>query len=565
MMAPPPPGSSTADAGPHRPEVAPETASAETVSGGGGRSPVAEPARAEADSEVTFPLRVAAIDVGSNAIRFVAAEFTSPSRWFELESRRPSVRLGHGAFLSGHLARTSMDAAVDALAGIRRRMDALEVGRYRAVATSAVRESVNGAELIERVRRECGIHLEPITGGEEARLVWLAVRSRVALGDRNWILVDLGGGSVEVSLIDDERLLWSESHTMGSVRLLEELSAAGETPERVRRLFAEYAGTLTFRLARLAERWDPAGLIATGGNIEALARLAGAAPDGDGDGVGVLPLQELRAAIETLSRLTFEQRIDRLGLREDRADVILPAAVVYERIGALAGVDHFLVPYVGLKEGLLLDLVDELATHSAHEERQEQVILAGALALGRRYLFDEPHARHVANLSLSLFDQLRPLHGLGGPDRRILLAAAVLHDIGQFISYRKHHKHSYYVISQSELPGLTPRETQLAALVARYHRRAEPQEDHEGYRDLPDEERGRIGKLASLLRVADSLDREHLQQVSMLRTRREDGELVLELEGRGELLLEQWALRKKAEIFERTYGLTLRLARMEDA
>ncbi|HEX2095530.1 MAG TPA: Ppx/GppA phosphatase family protein [Longimicrobiaceae bacterium] len=503
----------------------------------------------------TFPLRVASMDVGSNAIRFVAAEFTDATRRAVLDEERVAVRLGRDVFLTGKLAPEAMDAAVRGLAGFRERMERLGIEHYRATATSAVRESRNGAEFVRRVREEAGVELEVITGYEEARLVYQAIRSRVGLGRDKWILVDLGGGSVEVSLVDGAGILWSESHTMGSVRLLEELSASGEEPGRFQRLLREYAATLQIPVA--AQHWSPAGMIATGGNAEALAKLAGIPPRGGR--VGVLPVTALREAIGMLSRLSYRQRVEELGLREDRADVILPAAMVYERVAALAGVEEIRVPGTGVRDGLLLDLVEELTTHQEWEDRRERHAVEGAVALGRRYLFDEAHALHVARLAGALFDQLAETHGLGPADRRILLAAAVLHDVGAYLSRKRHHRHSLYLISQSELPGFAPGEIWMVANVARYHRKGEPTTDHDSFARLSPEERERVTRMAALLRIADALDREHLQAVESLRARVRGGELLLEVESSGDLLLERWALRRKAGLFTRVFGGEVRL------
>ncbi len=505
--------------------------------------------------EIRFPLRVAAIDMGSNAIRFEAAEFDDPTTFAELEYDRVPVRLGHDAFVSGKLSSQVMEAAIDAFRGFRARMRALEIEHYRAIATSAVRESRNGAEFVEQLFRETEIKVETITGSEEAKLVWLAVSSRVPLQDEKWILVDLGGGSVEVSLVDDSGTIWSESHTMGSVRLLTELSGASHSPGRFRELLAEYAGTLNIPAA--AQHWKPAGLVATGGNIEALADLAGA--ERDDRGVSRLDLADLRSIIDTLSRLSYRQRVEELELREDRADVILPAAVVYERLALLSGVSEILVPHVGIKDGILLDLVDGLVSWGAHLDRQDREVYSGAVAFGRRYLFDERHATRVAEIARSLFDQLQDLHGLSDADRRILTAAALTHDIGHFVSYRRHHRHAFYLISYSDIPGLAAHELLLTALVARYHRRAEPRDSHDGYKSLFEDDKERVRRLAALLRVGDALDREHLQRVEEVSARVEGGELLLELRGTGDLLLEQWALDTKGRLFESVFGLPLRV------
>lgn len=503
-----------------------------------------------------MPLRVAAIDVGSNAIRFVAAEFSEARRYRILAEQRQPVRLGHDTFLSGRLTTEAMDAAVSAFAGFARLMEEHGIAHYRAVATSAVRESRNGEEFVRRLHEETGLRLEVITGAEEARLVYLAVRSRIAFGHGRWVLVDLGGGSVEVSLVDSDGILWSESHTMGSVRLLEELSSVGAEPGRFRRLLGEYTATL--RIPSAAQHWRTAGFIATGGNIESLAKLGGARPDADG--VARLPVEALRAGIDMLSRLSYRQRMDELGLRADRADVILPAAMVYLRVAELARAEEILVPHVGVKNGLLLDVVADLTTRREHEDRQEQEVYSGALLLGRRFMFDEPHAVHVAALALSLFEQTRALHALTRDDRRILLAAALLHDIGAYISYRRHHKHSQYIISESELPGFAPREILMVANIARYHRKGEPSEQHPPFMALEPEERERVVRLSALLRVADALDREHLQRVQRLHAEPRDGVVHLRLESQGDVLLERWALQRKAALFERAFAVQLRLA-----
>jgi exopolyphosphatase/guanosine-5'-triphosphate,3'-diphosphate pyrophosphatase len=503
-----------------------------------------------------LPLRVAALDVGSNAIRFSVSEFRTPSESETLRSERVAVRLGHDVFLSGRLTEPAMNAALSAVASFAETVKTARVTAWRAVATSAVRESSNAAEFVARVEAETGIRLQLISGVDEARLVHLAVRNRVQLGADRWLMADLGGGSVEVSLVDATGVLWSESHSIGSVRLLEELTQAGEEPGRFAELLGEYVAALRLPLAG-AQR-SVAGFIATGGNIETLARLA--EPGTNGDKAVRLPLERLQALVKTLSRMSFHERIERLGLREDRADVILPAALVYQRLCQLCGQSEIVVPFVGLREGVMLDLVEEALAHGTRRERRDQEMLTAAIALGRHYLFDEAHSVHVARLAVSLFDQLEALHGLGETERRILLSAGVLHDIGQFVSYKRHHKHSFYLIANSELPGLTEREMLVVANVARYHRKGEPSTAHEGFVDLDGHERELVNRLGSILRLADALDREHQQLVREIEARFDGRDLVLRLQSSGALLLEQWAMKKKTEFFTNVFGVKVRLA-----
>jgi len=496
-----------------------------------------------------FPYRVGCVDTGSNAIRFLAAEFSGPTEFETLAYQRVPVRLGHQVFLTGQLAPQAMEGAVAAFISFRDQMKDLDLDAFRAVATSAVREAENGQDLVEQVREETAIELEMISGFEEARLVHLAVASRVDLSGGQWILTDLGGGSVEVSLVDDMGMLWSESHTMGSVRILEELSGADADAGGFRKLLSDYVSTL--RIPSPAQYWSTAGFVATGGNIDALAKLA-ASPE-TSTGLVKLPQADLRSAIDLLSRLSYHERISQLGLREDRADVILPAAMVYHHLASLAGAEEILVPGVGVKEGILVDLVDDLISHTTHEVRQEQQLTKAATSFGRRFMFDEAHGIHVARLAVSLFDQLRKLHSLGSEDRRLLLAAAILHDIGAFVGNKKHHKHSLYLISNSELPGLSSNEMLMVANIARYHRKNIPRDHHPDFMQLSERDRERTTTLSAILRVADALDRAHLQKIKGVKVDIGKKDLSLELEGEGDLLLERWAVSQKTALFGRVF------------
>ncbi|MYK69460.1 MAG: hypothetical protein F4020_08005, partial [Gammaproteobacteria bacterium] len=344
------------------------------------------------DAQIEFPIRLACVDTGSNGIRFMAVEFTSPARYATLHSERVPIRLGHQVFLTGRLAPETMDATVEAFQRFRGYLKQFDIEHYRAVATSAVREARNGPLLVERIARETGIRLKAITGSEEARLVHLAVAARIGLEGGRWLLVDLGGGSVELSLVDDSGMLWSETHSMGSVRLLERLAEPGNEPGAFQRLLSEYVAVMN--IPAPAQYWQPTVFIGCVGNIEALSALA--APGKTKDGVSRLPVSGLDSAIGLLARLSYSERIEQLGLRHDRADVILPAAVVFRRLAELTGTREILVPHIGVKEGVTLDLMADLNSRATNDSRQEKQLTQAAVSFGRRYMFDEAHGRHVA-------------------------------------------------------------------------------------------------------------------------------------------------------------------------
>ncbi len=502
-----------------------------------------------------FPLRAAAVDIGSNGIRCMAVEFHESGKHEVLLQERAAVRLGHGVFSDGSIDMSTMEAALAALAGFRKELDGLNIEHVRAVATSAVREARNREQFLRRARKQTGFAVEVISGAEEARLVHLAVGRRIPLNGGSWMLMDLGGGSVEVSLVDGKGIQWSESHPMGSVRLLEEFQACQGETKRFQKLIAETVETM--RIPRAPKGKPVKGLVATGGNIEDLARLGGARdPETK---VSQLPLKDLRRVLERLGELSDRERIKEYGLRPDRADVILPAGLVYEHVAHIAGVEELYVPHVGLKEGLLYDILDSVSVDSDPRARRERLVRDGSLALGRRYQFDEDHGAHVAVLALAIYDQTQADHGLGEAERAILHAAALLHDVGRFVDDRKHHKHSYYLISESEIPGLSEAETELAAQVARYHRRKEPTIKHEAFAKLGPAERERVLRLSAILRVADALDSEHRQVVRSVTVTRRGDKTGLHVKGDGDLALEEWAVRNKGGLYARLFKTTLEL------
>ncbi|MCY3807841.1 MAG: hypothetical protein OXG58_00120 [Gemmatimonadetes bacterium] len=297
-------------------------------------------------------MRVAAIDAGSNAIRFVAADFLGGSRYSVVGKTRRPVRLGHGVFTTGRLDDATVELAAKAFRGFRQEIDAFGVERYRAVGTSATREATNRQAFLDRILEESDIVLEPISGREEARLVHLAVRSRVDLSRGKWVLVDLGGGSVEVSIVNEAGILWSESYRVGTVRLVETLEEADGCHRSLLAWVQGELGPLT--IPPYVGIGGPAVFAATGGNIEEIARLALGRTSGRE--AASLPIRDLEAVVRLLSGLTVAERTSVLGLQPNRADVIVPAALVYRHFARLAGVDRIVVPGVGVKEGVLLDV-----------------------------------------------------------------------------------------------------------------------------------------------------------------------------------------------------------------
>ena len=512
-----------------------------------------------------LPVRYGVVDVGSNAIRYQIVELREAGALpAVLETRREPVRLGQDVFLTGSIPESSVAAAVDALRRFRGLCDRYEVAGVRAVATSALREAMNRQKIIDRIAEATAIHVEIISGAEEAYLLARAVEGRVDLSSGRSMLVDVGGGSVEVTLVEEGQITLSDSYRLGAVRLLEALTRdapGGEGPDLLE-LLDQYVGSLDRRMAERLGTGRIDRLVATGGNIETLADLA--AREGgirSAEGCDALAVKTLAEWIQKLARLSYAERVESLILPPDRADVILPAGVVYYRLAAVSRVDRILVPRVGLRDGLVRDVVEGHLDTSLAADRRETV-LAGARALARKYHSDMEHVEKVRELAVSLFDQTASLHELGREERVLLEAAAVLHDIGGFVSSSAHHKHSHYLIRVSDLVGLSEEERELVALVARYHRRSHPKRAHPFYEALRREDRDRVAKLAGLLRLADALDREHQGKVASIAAHvgKRSVDLVLEAtEARSDLALERWAVRRKGALFAEAFGLPVRV------
>jgi exopolyphosphatase/guanosine-5'-triphosphate,3'-diphosphate pyrophosphatase len=505
--------------------------------------------------------RFAAIDIGSNAmrLRIVEAErsnLTAPAAslgWREVLSIRAPVRLGREVFLTGTLTGQAISSATEALRQFREAMDEHKVEQYRAVATSAVREADNADVLVERAYREAGVHVEVIEGVEEARLVQLAVRRRLPPEHSNALLIDIGGGSTELTLLDQGDPRTSQSLPLGTVRLLEAfLESDAPVDARHAELVNEYVERVLAELQPELAQGRPDVLVATGGTTETLLQLCplqGTA--------GYVSVDAVRQLAAELAALPVQERIQRYNLRTDRADTIVPAAQILLHVAQRAGQGRILVPGVGLKEGVLEDLIDRrFARWSALAE--EDAITRACIRLGRRYQFDERHGVLVASLATRLFDDLKLLHRLGERQRLLLKAAALLHDVGDFIRYEGHHKHSFYIIEHSDLMGISPAERRVVANIARYHRKGFPDPTHPNFRELSREERSAVRSLASILRLADALDREHLSKVTDVQATVTRGRLRLDVRAASaDHELELWTLQQKSALFCETFALEI--------
>ena len=493
-------------------------------------------------------LRCAAIDIGSNAMRLLVAEVMPSGKLRPLVRRRESIRLGRDVFKGGKISQQLLTRSVRVLKDFKAVCKRYKVTRIRAVGTSALREAKNKASFVASVRTRTGVAIEIISGTEEARLIQLAVSQAVDLSRGLAVTIDMGGGSTEVCLVRDGDVVMSETHPIGAVRLLHLLEADRYSAAHFSRLVRDYVHGLQHQLQRHIGKQRVSVCVGTGGNFEALGELRKTLlGQRQSDR---LPLRDLRRILSKLRSLSVDERIDTLGLRPDRADVIAPAAEVLAEIMRSAKVREVRLPGVGLKEGVVLDMVARVKPLDRHAERQHRI--AFAVELAHMYQSDMRHAEAVRKHAVYLFDRLRAIHRLDAHSRLLLEIAAVLHDIGHFVNTDDHHKHSMYLIRATPFVGLDQRSQNIIACIARYHRRACPKGDHEVYRDLSPADQRTVRMLSALLRIADAADR-GVGRVNTVSLRLGRGQCTFVLKGRGEMLLEQWAVARKADLFTKEY------------
>lgn len=513
---------------------------------------------------------IAAIDVGSNGIRMLvgrievgrsdAAQLSSNlphdnGNITTLESIRLPVRLGQDAFTVGRFSEQTMEMAVDAFRRFRTVAHQYEVSRARAVATSAMREAVNSRELMDRIAEETGFHIDVISGEEEARLIHLAVSSAVDLHGKTALLIDIGGGSIEVLLSNSENIISVESFDLGTVRLLRKLDDAEGRSLPLQRLLHEYAASARRYIGQEIGKDRVNICLGTGGNIEEMGRLRRRLLKRQR--LDRISLDDLDTLIDRLGQMSVEERVEKLGLNPDRADVILPAAIVLQMIAKEARVKTVRIPGVGLKDGILLDQIP-LALEPRRLHRLQ--IMTSAERMGRKYGYDAEHAMVTSRMAADLFEQSRSLHHLPESDCLLLEVAAMLHDIGHYINTVDHDRHGYYLLMHHPLFGLTALEREVVANVVCYHRKQAPSSDDKNFESLSSNDRDTVVKLCALLRLADALDLSHLGRILSINLERvEDNTWQLQMLSAGEAMLEKWALVKRKSLFEEVFNVCLEI------
>jgi exopolyphosphatase / guanosine-5'-triphosphate,3'-diphosphate pyrophosphatase len=505
---------------------------------------------------VAAPVQLSAIDAGSNAIRLVIARATSPRQIQILETERAAVRLGHNAFTERLLDDETIARAVRAFRHFRERMDHYQVTAYRAVATSAAREVRNGRKLMERIRRKSGIKLEVISSAEEARLVCSAVHWVLGGRVEPRLIFDLGGGSLELNFFERGLLTRRIALPLGTIRVMETFGLEGAIDEDQARRLAHHVLALLRSALPSPPNLARAIAVGCGGNAEALVRLAAGPPVAKTPAINV---RLLRDQMWRILGLDIPSRMRAFRVRKDRAEVMGIAAIIIHTVARWLELRSILVPGVGVREGLLLDLVAEQYSGEAPSDEQRdraERLLAGVRWFARRHNTDWRHAEQVAQLALSLFDQMRPLHEMGAEMRLVLEMGALLHDIGHFVSRKAHHRHGEYLVRWGEIAGLGSWRREMVAALIRYHNcKSEPQVGHACYAALDNQKRRQLRLLTSFLRIAEKLESEHAQRISGVDVQIAGRRAIFLIGTTEGTRLDLTGLGRKADLFEKEFQL----------
>lgn len=501
----------------------------------------------------TAPIRIAAIDIGSNSIRQIVADVSPSGQIRVVDEMKAMPRLGEGLEATGSLALGAIESAVTAVHRMVTLAGQLGAARIEVVATSAVRDAANAADFTDRVRSLTGHPVRILSGEEEALLCYRSALAHFELGAGRTVVMDIGGGSLELVLAKDGLIERVASLPFGAVRLTERFLSPGVRPRTVRALREHVRVGL--KDAVPVKDWRGAQVIGSGGTFTNLAGMVLArqhvtvrSPHGTR-----VTRVELEHVLDWLQRLSSEERQHVAGLNPARADIIVAGlAVAAEVLGRFDPRDLMASAY-GIREGLLLEAARVTPVVADPGEARERSVRKFA----ERCHYEEPHARQVQTLSLQLFDALEPRLQLTAYDRRLLSDAALLHDVGYHINYENHHKHSFHLISHAELLGMTPAEQILVAHIARYHRGSPPKMKHRGFAQLDRASRDKIIKLSALLRFADGMDRGHVAAVGTVQIKLTNEALrvsVTEADGATNVRLECWGASRKRQLLEDILG-----------
>ena len=497
-------------------------------------------------------MRLAAIDIGTNSVHMIVVRVRADLSFEVIDREKEMVRLGAGGLDGKRLTHEAMTSALQALSKFERIATSHQVDQILAAATSATREAENGGEFLAAIERTTGVRPRIITGTQEARLIHMAAVYGVDT-PKTTVVIDIGGGSVEITRGVGPDAQFARSFKLGVIRLTERFVTSDPLSGRDERKMVEHIGR---EVDTYIKRIVDAGfdrVIGTSGTILSVGTVAAAVERGSVPNEARnlrVPAKSIRRLRKMVTEMDLQERLHLPGLDPRRADLTVAGAVLIDTLLRRLDANEITLCDLALREGLVLDYISRHRSDIARVDRYPDVRRRSTFELAERCNWEAEHSRQVAKLALALFDATLTLHGLADREREWLEYASLLHDIGNHISYEKHHRHSYYLIKHGDLRGFEPDEIELIALVARYHRRATPAREHIGMSDLPRKLQKTVKILAAFLRIAETLDRSQHGVVRRIEMRERAGTLRLDVFAVGDSELEVWAATRQLSALE---------------
>lgn len=498
--------------------------------------------------------RLAAIDIGSNSVRLIVAEAVRGGNYRILDEEREPTRLGRSVGRDGNLDAESMEQTLAALNTFQQIAAGFQAESLRVIATCAIREAGNGPAFCQRIREEIGLEVEVISGEQEGRYAFSSVQHAFDLSGKNVIVADIGGGSTEIVFSTGEMIEEIYSTPLGAVRLTERFAANGETD--IAEVFPKLESDIADCLKRMTTKppFAPHFMVGCGGTFTTLADLLMASQRGSDKEVAGFRAShaDVRHLLDRLRKMPVRGRRSLPGMTPDRADIIVAGIAIIDAMMKRFRVNTLIVHSRGVRDGLLREMI------RASGDSEGSTVEARVAAVDRfadACSGEAEHGRQVAFLAGRIFADLQQRFSMPEGDRELLEMAARLQDVGYVISYEQHHKHSYHLIRNSQLPGVRQHDLELIANVARYHRGASPKKKHDSFRRLSSGEKERVRRLAAILRLAGGLDRSRSQQVRDVRAVIEDDRVTLVTMAVEEPQVDIWGAERRRQLFEQVFGM----------
>ena len=493
-------------------------------------------------------MNIAVIDIGSNSLRMQISKIEKGT--FEvIEDFKDMLKLGDDVFKLGYISKKSTDILIERLKEIKTICSSKSVATIRAVATASFREANNAKDVTDEIEKNVGLKIEVIDGAFEAYLGFLGVSSNFDISNSKVLIMDMGGGSTEFVVAKNGKMLFSKSTPYGCNKLFHKyFSKNNPAKEEDITLFKE---EIEYALNDLPIERTLEHVICLGGTLNNVAFIRNR--QNYGKKINYVDRKFLKNFIRKISHKTIEEQEHIKGLEPKRAGIVLPATLLIDKVLDASGASGFYALSGGLRDGLTIDTINKMGIILNFQKQYYSLRISRIMDIGNKFNFEKKHAVHVNSIALSIFEQTEGLHNLGKKERKILELSALLHDVGNYISYSKHHKHSYYLILNSDFIGYSSEDIEIASNVARYHRKSLPKKTHENFMKLDEKNQRTVKILAGILRIADALDRTHESKIEKVNITINNNSVIFNIKSKKNILAEKRAFDRKKNLFENIF------------